>query len=147
MKNFKYFIILFISLLDGVVFYLLSNSSKEENSQITNLETYQVYFKVKYDIKLKQNRLLPIKLTNENKINDLDNFIEEKKIDYLYNFFSIDNNKELLKKNEIIVYPLENTEIVKTSRYIVNFEFFKSKDVSENISKKTVLILNDIKND
>ncbi|AGR42169.1 hypothetical protein [Spiroplasma diminutum] len=141
MKNSKYIIILIFSLLIGLTLFSIYNLTVQEDTKIEIIDQNYVHFKVKYQIKLEDQTILPSKVKNKNDSMTSEELIKNNNLNYLNNLFDIENNSNLKKNNTIHFYPNDNVEVVRISRFEVDQEFFTSRSVSEGVAKKTVDIL------
>ncbi|AHI52929.1 hypothetical protein [Spiroplasma culicicola] len=105
----------------------------------------QIHFKIQYDINIKNKKLIPesFEYTHELRDQKEEDIIKEQGLTTIYYFFSIVKQKDFNDKRTIVLYPKENIEVIKTSRFEVDQSFFLARGVSENNAKKSTLIFND----
>ncbi|WP_338984312.1 hypothetical protein [Spiroplasma endosymbiont of Diplazon laetatorius] len=143
MKKFKFITILIFSFLVGASILFIANINVREQSVIENVNENYIYFKVKYDITLENPDLLPSKIKNDKEANDYKELLENNNLEYLESLFDIEPNNNLKKNNTVLFYPKEDIEVVRTSRFEVDQDFFTTRGVSETVSKKSVDIFLD----
>ncbi len=146
MKKIKFILLLLLSLMVGICTLLIANLKQSEKIEIIEKNESYIYLKVKYNISLEDENILPVKIKNDLNINESKEFLELSNLDYLSNLFEIDVNNNLQKNNTIMFYPKDHIKVIKTSRFEVDSDFFYTRGVSENVSKKSSKILLDIDN-
>ncbi|AUM62699.1 hypothetical protein [Spiroplasma monobiae] len=145
MKKIKYITILLFSLLIGLTILFIANITNHDEIKVEEVDQNYIYFKVKYDIQLENKTLLPVKIKNDIGTNNSKELLETSGFQYLETLFDIESNTNLNKSNTIYFYPKEHIEVVRTSRFDVDIDFFLVRGVSENVSIKSVDIFNDQK--
>ncbi|ARU91560.1 hypothetical protein SCLARK_00953 [Spiroplasma clarkii] len=129
----------FILVTLTTILWLMLNKSQVQPVNIKN-DQY-VTFKIKFDIKLKDPNLVPQPILYQGQLTTEKKFLKSQKLSYLYKWFDVSVLKNFQTTKVIELYPDEEVEIAKTSRYKVDVDFFLSRGISLNNSKKTVAIL------
>ncbi|ALD66452.1 hypothetical protein [Spiroplasma cantharicola] len=146
MKKIKLTILLLLSLMIGFSILLIVNIKETEiNNVIVDNQRY-IYLKVKYDITLEEENILPVKVKNEENLSNSREFLQTSNLSYLNNLFEIDENNNLQKNNSIVFYPKDEINVIKTSRFKLDNDFFYTRGVSEKVSKKSAEIFLSLEN-
>ncbi|AKU79715.1 hypothetical protein [Spiroplasma turonicum] len=142
----RYYLILLITtflISLGTYFIIkeINNSDTSSNSNIVNNSF--IKFKVKYNLILKDETILPnfIKKTTENKTKDINKFLEKENLTHLKNYFNIEEQNEFYEKGLILIMPISYELTTKENRFTISDDYFSkfSIDLKDSTQFKKYL--------